>query len=76
MGRMLIGCLAINLVGLVACGALLLYCPKDSGFTITTSKSTYYFAGGELLGAALLCLLDLTIGVYLAWSFWSFLHRR
>ena len=76
MGRMLIGCLLANLACVAACGALLMFYPNDSGFTITTSKSTHYFAGGEVLSAALLCLLDLTIGVYVGWSCWSLLHRR
>ena len=73
MGRTLIGCMLANLASIAACGALLLFYPKDSGFTVTTSTSTYYLPGGEFLSAALLCILDLTIGVYLAWSL---LHMR
>lgn len=76
MGRLLIGCLLVNLACIAVCGAILLYYPNESGFTITTSKSTHYFAGGEFLGAALLCLLNLAMGVYLALSFWSLLYRR
>ena len=68
MGRMLIGCILANLACIAACGALLLFYPKNSGFTISTSTSTHYLPGGEFLSAALLCVLDLTIGVYLAWS--------
>jgi hypothetical protein len=75
MGRMLIGCLLANLACIAACGALLLFYPHDSGFTITTSKSTHYFSGGEFLSAALLCLVNLTIGVYLAWSLRHLLTR-
>jgi hypothetical protein len=73
MGRTLIGCILANLAGIGTCGALLLFYPKSSGFTITTSTSTHYLPGGELLSAALLCLLNLTIGIYLVWSL---LHMR
>ena len=73
MGRTLIGCILANLVGIGACGALLLFYPKSSGFTITTPTSTHYLAGGELLSAALFCLLNLTIGIYLIWAL---LHMR
>ena len=68
MGRTLIGCILANLACIAACGALLLFYPKNSGFTITTSTSTRYLPGGEFLSVALLCVLDLMIGVYLAWS--------
>jgi hypothetical protein len=67
MNRVLVGCLVANMACAVVCGALLLFYPKNSGFTITTATSTHYFPGGVLLSAALLCFLDLTIGVYLAW---------
>lgn len=68
MGRMLIGCLLANLVCIAACGALVLFYPKNSGFTLTTPTSTHYLSGGIFLSAALLCLADLTIAIYLAWS--------
>jgi hypothetical protein len=42
--------------------------PKASGFTITTPSSTHFLSGGVFLSTALLCLLDLAIGIYLAWS--------
>ena len=73
MGRILIGCILANLACIAACGALLLFYPTNSGFTITTSTSTHYLPGGEFLSVALMCLLDLTIGVYLVWSL---LHLR
>ena len=67
MNRVLVGCLVANMDCAVVCGALLRFYPKNSGFTITTAISAHYFPGGVLLSAALLCFLDLTIGVYLAW---------
>jgi hypothetical protein len=68
MTRMLAGCLIANLVCVCACGALLWLYPRDSGFTITTSRTTHYFAGGPLLSTALLCLSDLGIGALIIWS--------
>jgi hypothetical protein len=73
MGRTLIGCIFANLACIATCGAFLLFYPKNSGFTITTPTSTHNLPGGEFPSAALLCLLDLGIGVYLAWSL---LHMR
>jgi len=69
MARTLIGCILANLACIAACGALLLFYPKNSGFTITTSTTTHYLSGGEFLSAALLCILDLTIAVYIVWSY-------
>jgi hypothetical protein len=66
MNRVLVGCLVANMACAVICGALLRFYPKNSGFTIT-SATTHYFPGGVLLSAALLCFLDLTISVHLAW---------
>ena len=68
MGRALIVCILANLACVAACAALLLFYPHNSGFTITTSTRTHYFPGG-----ALLCLFNLAIGAYLAWSL---LHPR
>jgi hypothetical protein len=73
MTRILSGCLIANLACLTVCGALFWLHPKNSGFTITTHQTTHYIAGGEFLGAVILCLCDLAIGIYLAWSF---LHLR
>ena len=68
MARTLIGCIVANLACIAACGALLLFYPKNSGFTITTSTTTHYLSDGEFLSAALLSILDLAIGVYIVWS--------
>jgi len=73
MARILSSCLIANLFCLSVCSALLWLYPKNSGFTITTRQTTHYITGGEFLGAAILCLFDLVIGIYLAWSF---LHLR
>jgi hypothetical protein len=58
---------------MAVCGALLLFYPKESGFTITTANATHYIGGGTFLSALLMCLLDFAIGAYLAWSL---LHPR
>lgn len=68
MRTTLIGCIFANLGCIAGCGALLLFYPRNSGFTVTTSRSTHYLEGGVFLSGTLLCLLDLGIGVYLAWS--------
>jgi hypothetical protein len=73
MDRVIMRCLLANLISTAVCGALLLFYPKESGFTITTAKATYYLGGGTLPSALLMCLLDFVIGVYLAWSI---LHPR
>lgn len=61
--------LVANSACIAACGALLLFFPMTAGFTVTTPKSTHFLPGGEFLSTVLLCLVDLTIAVYLAWSF-------
>jgi hypothetical protein len=33
-------------------------------------ETTHYFPGGVLPSALLLCLLDIAIAFYLAWSLW------
>jgi hypothetical protein len=63
----LIRCLVLNLVVLVGSGALLLWYPKDSGFTITTKMTTHYMDGGVFLGSILVCLFDLMLSIYLAY---------
>jgi len=68
MGRLLTGCLTANLACILVCGALLWLYPRNSGFTITTSQRTHYFGGGPLLGALVLCLSDVAIAVFLAWT--------
>jgi len=68
MVRMLISCLLLNLACVGACAALLLFYPRNSGFTTSDPRSTHYLAGGEILSAALLSIVDVAIGVYLAWS--------
>ncbi len=68
MTRVLIGCIFANLICIAVCGALLAFFPKSSGFTITTSTATHYLSGGVFLSTALLCLLDLAISLFLAWS--------
>jgi hypothetical protein len=67
MRSLLIRCLILNLAVLLVAGALLLWYPKDSGFTITTRVQTHYLRGGEFLGICLICLFDLAIAVYLGW---------
>ena len=63
MGRTLVGCILANTACIALCGALLMFYPKDSGFTVTTPTSTHYLAGGELLAGALLCAVNFAIGV-------------
>jgi hypothetical protein len=70
MRVLLIRCLILNLAVLLAIGALLLWYPKESGFTLTTGGTTHFFDGGEFLGVILMCLCDLALGVYLGWRFW------
>jgi hypothetical protein len=50
-----------------ASGALVLWYPADSGFTITTMKTTHYLSGGVFLGALLLIFADVAIAAYLLW---------
>ena len=68
MGRTLIGCIVADAVGVALCGALLIFYPKSSGFTLTTPSSTHCVPGGELICGVLLCVANLVIGIYLAWS--------
>ena len=37
----------------------------QSGFTITTARTTHYMGGGILPSALLMCVLDFAIGIYL-----------
>ncbi len=67
MRSLLIRCLILNLAVLCVAGALLLWYPKDSGFSITTRVQTHYLQGGEFLGISLVCLFDFAIAVYLGW---------
>jgi hypothetical protein len=73
MERVIMRCLLANIIGTAACGALVFFCPRQSGFTITTPRATYYIGGGILPSALLMCVLDSAIGIYLAWSI---LHPR
>jgi len=69
----LVRCLLVNLIVILASGALLKWYPSQQGFTVTTSKATYYLSGDIFLSGVLLCLLDSAIGIDLAWSL---LHPR
>jgi hypothetical protein len=61
----LIRCLILNLAVLLTSGTLLLWYPKESGFTLTTRTATHFFGGGEFLGVIVMCLCDLALAVYL-----------
>lgn len=69
----LVRCLLLNLIVILASGALLKWYPSQQGFTVTTSHTTHYISGSIFLSAVLLCFLDGAIGIYLAWSL---LHPR
>jgi hypothetical protein len=43
------------------------------GFMVTTRHATHFISGDIFLSAALLCLVDSALGIYLAW--WL-LHPR
>ena len=73
MQRTLIRCLLLNLIIILASGALLKWYPTDQGLTVTTPQATHYISNNIFLSALLLCLLDTAIGIYLAWSL---LHLR
>ena len=62
--------LIANVVVLFASGALLMWYPKDSGFTVTTAEETHYMQGGVFLGVALICIFYVAIAAYLAWRTW------
>jgi hypothetical protein len=70
MQTMLIRCLIINLAVLILSGALLLWGPKDNGFTITSGGATHFLPGGLFLGYGLVFLFDLVIALYLGWRLW------
>jgi hypothetical protein len=59
-----------NLAVLLASSALLLWYPKDSGFTITIGGHTQYFSGGVFLGTAVIFVFDLAVAAYLGYRFW------
>jgi hypothetical protein len=73
MRTTLVCCLLINLSVILASGALLKWFPSQRGFTVTTPQATHFISGDIFLSAALLCLVDSTLGIYLAWSL---LHPR
>jgi hypothetical protein len=73
MRTSLVYCLLLNLAVILASGALLKWFPSRLGFTVTTPQSTYFFDGNIFMGAAFLCVADIVLGVYLAWSL---LHSR
>jgi hypothetical protein len=64
----IVRCLLLNLIVILASGALLKWYPSQQGFTVTTSQTTHYLSGDIYLSGVLLCLLDSAIGIYLAWS--------
>lgn len=68
MRTTLVYCLLLNLAVILACGALLRWFPSRLGFTVTTPNATYFFNGDIFLSAALLCVVDSALGVYLAWT--------
>jgi len=73
MRTTLISCLLINLAAILACGALLKWFPSQQGFTVTTPHTMHFINGDIFLSAALLCIVDSALGIYLAWSL---LHPR
>ena len=70
MRRLLIQCLILNLIAVLASGALVRWYPKQSGFTITTGAHTSYIPSGVFLGYILVCFADLSIVGILAWRTW------
>jgi hypothetical protein len=73
MRTTLVCCLLLNLAVILASGALLQWFPSQQGFTVTTPHATHFISGDIFLSAALLCLVDSALGIYLAWSL---LHPR
>jgi hypothetical protein len=73
MRTTLVCCLLLNLAVILASSALLQWFPSQQGFTVTTPHATHFISGGIFLGAALLCLVDSALGIYLGW--WL-LHPR
>ena len=61
-------CLLLNLAVVLASGALFKWFPSQPGFTVTTPQATHFIDGNTFLSAALLCLVDSALGIYLAWS--------
>ena len=57
----------MNLAVILASGALLLWYPGRSCFTVTSTSSTHYISGGAFLGALTLCLLDFALAGYLGY---------
>lgn len=68
MRTRLVCCLLLNLAIIMASGALLKWFPSQLGFTVTTSRVTHFIGGDVFLSAALLCFVDGSLGIYLAWS--------
>jgi hypothetical protein len=52
MQTLLIRCLIINFAALLLSGALLLWIPKDNGFTITSGWTTHFLPGGAVRSSA------------------------
>ena len=52
---------------ILASAALLQWFPSQQGFTVTTPHATHFISGDIFLSAALLCLVDSALGIYLAW---------
>ena len=73
MRTILVRCLLLNLAVVLTCGALLRWYPSEKGFTVTTPQMTYYIGRNIFLSAALLCFVDLALGICLGWSL---LHPR
>lgn len=73
MFGVLVRYLLINAAGILVSCAILFLFPRESGFTVTTPNSTHYFGGGVYLSAIVMCLVDLAIGIGIAWSL---LHPR
>jgi hypothetical protein len=67
MQRFLMRCLILNLVAVLASGALVWWYPKDNGFSLSRAAQTSYIPGGVFLGSVLVCLVDLAIGVAVGW---------
>ena len=67
MRTTLVCCLLLNLAVILASGALLQWFPSQQGFTVTTPHATHFITGDIFLSAALLCLVDSALGIYLAW---------
>jgi hypothetical protein len=73
MRTTLVCCLLLNLAAILASSALLQSFPAQQGFTVTTPHATHFISGDIFLSAALLCLVDSALGIYLVW--WL-LHPR